>query len=72
MLKRTERIAFRMSSVFSKVEPEPGAAPAHRRRLHGPPEANGVHQVVDGCLVVAFVVFAASRLDYVIFVYPWR
>ena len=30
MLKQTKSIAFRISSVLSKVEPEPGAGPSHR------------------------------------------
>ena len=33
MLKRMERISLRISSVLSKVEPEPGARPSHRLRL---------------------------------------
>ena len=37
MLKRTERISFRISSVLSKVEPEPGAGPSHQLR----PESTG-------------------------------
>ena len=32
MLERTKRISFRISSVSSKVEPEPGAGPSHRLR----------------------------------------
>ena len=32
MLKRTERISFRISSVLSKVEPGAGAGPSHRLR----------------------------------------
>ena len=32
MLKRTERISFRIYFVLSKVEPEPGAGPSHRLR----------------------------------------
>ena len=33
-IETSERISFRISSVLSKVEPEPGAGPSHRLRLH--------------------------------------
>ena len=33
MLEKTKRISFRISSVLSKVDPEPGAGPSHRLRL---------------------------------------
>ena len=33
MLERTKRIPFRISSLSSKVEPEPGAGPSYRLRL---------------------------------------
>ena len=32
MLEQTKRMSFRISSVLSKVEPEPGVGPLHRLR----------------------------------------
>ena len=45
MLERTEKISFRISSLLSKVEPEPGAGPSNRLREKS--NGSAVTSVVD-------------------------
>ena len=48
MLEQMKRISFRISSVLSKVEPEPGAGarPLHRLRLRPKSTGSGTLAVV--------------------------
>ena len=58
MLQQTKRISFRISSVLSKVEPEPGAGagPSHRLR----PKSTG-SGTLRKMLTVLSSLFGATR-----------
>ena len=48
MLEQAKRILFRISSVLSKVEPEPGAGPSHWLQLRPKSTGSGSATLLAG------------------------
>ena len=67
MLKRTERISFRISFVLSKVEPEPGAGPSHRLQ----PKITGSGSTTLSATGIFFYIRWTQQHELISMCCPW-